>query len=158
MTPIKIEEMTPPTDAIFRSHEASGRPHKFLSERFGEFITPKSLGRPDRLAGSSSELFQRYANARAARDSLTGDSMSRTSMTGYSLARGSPGFGSVASMSEAPEEDDKDRYQAEISSWGDEDIYLPVLKATGTECEKVWDAEILGCDDKSRKVRLMRVR
>jgi len=77
---------------------------------------------------------------------------------GYSIARGSPGFGSVASMSQAVEEDEKDTYHAEISSWGEEDIYLPVLKATSTECEKVWDAEILGCDETSKKVRLMRVR
>jgi len=158
MTPIKIEEMTPPTDSILGFEEAPGRSYKFPSEPFGEFITPKSLGRPDRLAGSSSGSFQRYAGARTARDSLTGDSVSRDSMTGYSIARGSPGFGSVASMLEAVEEDERDRYHAEISSWGDDDIYLPVLKATSTECEKVWDAEILGCDERSRKVRLMRVR
>jgi len=160
MTPIKIEEMTPPTESILGIEEAPGRSYKFPYEPFGEFITPKSLGRPDRLAGSSSGSFQRYAGARAARrmDSLTGDSMSRDSMTGYSIARGSPGFGSVASMSQAVEEDEKDTYHAEISSWGEEDIYLPVLKATSTECEKVWDAEILGCDETSKKVRLMRVR
>ena len=48
-----------------------------------------------------------------------------------------------------------------VRGWAEEDIYLPVLKATSTECEKVWDAEIIVCDNNSDgrgKVRLARVR
>lgn len=41
----------------------------------------------------------------------------------------------------------------------DEDINLPVLMATSTECEKVWDAEIIvGDTDRWGKIRLARVK
>lgn len=149
-TPIKTESVTPPTDLISSPAYSfvAPPPRPYPIERFPQFITPRSPARQERLKLALNGLLQKErGNARRSMDSME----SVESVESVKLVKSVESRGLRWSCRSV---ESKEGFRG-----SDEDINLPVLMATSTECEKVWDAEIIvGDTDRWGKITLARVK
>jgi hypothetical protein len=149
---------------------------KYPIERFPEFITPRSPARQERLrsthaaTGSRKKMTSRIrdkSNGSVSSESTDSDDSARAEL-GSPISRTRELFLNSHSR---PREvllsntstSSRDNESGETNSFSrvsreEDDIYLPVLKATSTQCEKVWDVEILGLDLETGKFRLTRAK